>query len=54
MWLVYLFEAYLLIGIQLSKNPINHTHHRKEEQIKEMPAGCNTSGTFSFCYWSYS
>jgi len=52
--LVDLFEAYMLIGIQTSKNPINHSRHRKEEQVKEMSAGRNTSEAFTFCCLSYS
>jgi len=47
-------KAYVLIGIQLSKNPVGHSLHTKEEQIKEMSAGPNTSGAFTFCRWSYS
>jgi len=39
----------MLIGIQLSKNPVSHSHHTREEQVKEMSAGRKTSIAFNFC-----
>jgi hypothetical protein len=38
----------MIIGIQLSKNPVNHSRHTREEQVKEMFAGRSTSGAFTF------
>jgi hypothetical protein len=38
----------MLIGIQLSKNPVSHSLHTREEQVKEMSARRITAGAFTF------